>query len=480
MENNEVALLKELFESYTGKKVALIVPITGSGSNRKYYRLSEGNTSLVGVAGHSIDENKAFVKLASHFKSKGLPVPQLLAVSTDYSCYLQEDLGDVSLFSLIQQQPESIHFLLKKTISKLAEFQFVGAQGLDFSICYPQSEFDRRTIAWDLNYFKYCFLKISGIEFEENKLEDNFEELATLLLTKSTQTFLYRDFQSRNVLIKDGEPYFIDFQGGRKGTVYYDVVSFLWQARAQFPDTLKNELLEEYWVTLSSFIPIDRQEFYSRLPYFVLFRTLQVLGAYGFRGYQEKKALFIESIPLAIANLSRLIHENDFSTIPYLKAVLEQLVVQPQFQYRNNQEGLEIRIHSFSYKRGIPEDYSGNGGGYVFDCRSIHNPGRYQEYRSLTGLDQAVIDFLEQQGDALAFMQLVYQLADQHIQCYLERGFNQLMFAFGCTGGQHRSVYCAQQLAQYIRGKYPVKVVVVHREQGFTSSSTRTCPYSIR
>jgi len=465
MEENAIVLLKELFESYTGKNTApAILPITASGSNRKYYRLTEGNTSVVGVVGNSIDENKAFVKLARHFKAKGLPVPQLLAVSADYSCYLQEDLGDVSLFDLIRQQPESLHVLLKKTISQLSGFQCLGAQGLDFSICYPQPEFDRRSIAWDLNYFKYCFLKISGIEFEENKLEDDFEQFATLLLAKPTSTFLYRDFQSRNVMIKDGEPYFIDFQGGRKGPIYYDVASFLWQARAQFPDTLRNELLKEYLTSLSSFMPIEQQEFYNRLPYFVLFRTLQVLGAYGFRGYQEKKALFIECIPLAIANLSRLIRENDFSSLPYLNAVLEQLVAQPQFHYRKNQEGLEIRIYSFSYKKGIPEDYSGHGGGYVFDCRSIHNPGRYQEYRSLTGSDQPVIDFLEKQGEAQVFMQPVYQLAGQHIQKYLERGFNQLMFAFGCTGGQHRSVYCAQQLAKHIREKYPVKVVVEHKK----------------
>ena len=470
MEDDAMVLLKELFETCTGKKATVIVPIPASGSNRKYYRLKEGTVSIIGVTSASIEENKAFVQLAIHFKSKGLPVPQLLAVSADYSCYLQEDLGDISLFTLIQEQPESIHFLLKKTISKLAEFQCIGAQGLDFSICYPQSEFDRRTIAWDLNYFKYCFLKISGIEFEESKIEDDFERMATLLLAQPSSTFLYRDFQSRNVMIKEGEPYFIDFQGGRKGPVYYDVASFLWQARAQFPDALKRELLEEYLAALSSFIPIDRDEFYSRLPYFVLFRTLQVLGAYGFRGYQEKKSLFIDSIPLAITNLSRIIHENDFSSVPYLKAVLEQLVVQPQFHYCKNQEGLEIRIYSFSYKRGIPEDYSGNGGGYVFDCRSIHNPGRYQEYRSLNGLDQPVIDFLEKQGTAQSFMQSVYQLADQHIQCYLERGFNDLMFSFGCTGGQHRSVYCAQQLAEYIRERYPVMVLVEHCE-GFTSSS---------
>ncbi len=465
MENKGVILLKELFRSYTGKEAASIAAISGSGSNRNYFRLREGNLSVIGVYGISSDENEAFLKLAAHFKAKGLPVPQLLAVSKDHSCYLQEDLGDISLFDLIQQQPDSIYLLLQKTISKLVGFQCLGAEDLDFSVCYPQPAFDKRTVMWDLNYFKYCFLKTSGMEFDESQLENDFEVFAEILLDKPTDTFMYRDFQSRNVMVKDGEPYFIDFQGGRKGPVYYDVASFLWQARAQFPDSLKQTLLEDYLNALASFMPVDRAEFYQRLPYFVLFRTLQVLGAYGFRGYQEKKSLFIESIPLAIANLSQLINENNFSQLPYLKSVLAQLTTLPQFHYNKNKEGLEVRVYSFSYKKGIPEDYSGNGGGYVLDCRSIHNPGRYPEYQHSTGLDQIVIDFLENQGEVQPFMESVYKLADHHIQRYLKRGFNNLMFSFGCTGGQHRSVYCAQHLAEYIRDKYPVRVVLVHLEQ---------------
>lgn len=466
--------LQNLFKNYTGEEPDSITELPGAGSNRKYFRLTNGNTSLIGVIGTDTEENKAFISLSEHFQKKELPVPRVYNYTSDYSCYLQEDLGSLSLFESISQGRNSGQFnekeknILVKTIEKLPAFQFKGAEGLNFSICYPQSEFNKRTVLWDLNYFKYCFLKISGVEFQENILENDFEKFAEVLLKDQTDTLLYRDFQSRNVMIYHGEPFFIDFQGGRKGPVFYDVASFLWQAKACYPEELREELLQKYLTALSEYTNVDETGFRARLKYFVLFRTLQVLGAYGFRGYLEKKAHFIESIPPAISNLKGLLKE-DYPECPYLVSILKQLADLDKFNERKKNDGLEITVYSFSYKKGIPDDNSGNGGGYVFDCRAIHNPGKYQEYKKLTGIDQPVIDFLEKDGEIIPFLENIYELADKHTERYLERGFTNLMFSFGCTGGQHRSVYSAQHLAEHLARKYPVRVILEHREQGIHS-----------
>ncbi len=493
--------LKNLFKQYTGKFPETITPLTGSGSNRKYSRMSNPDISLIGVEGTSLEENKAFISLSNHFCKQNLPVPKVVLKSDNSIFYLQEDLGDYSLFDAISEGRRIGIFsdkekeLLKKTIALLPDIQFKGAEDLDFSVCYPQPAFDNRTVLWDLNYFKYYFLKMSGVEFQENLLENDFENFANILLQNQTDTFLYRDFQSRNVMIFNGNPYFIDFQGGRKGPVYYDVASFLWQAKANFPGELRNELLDIYLEASGKYQPhIDKINFKKQLRYFVLFRTLQVLGAYGFRGYIEKKAHFIESIPFALKNLKELL-KDDFPEIRYLQRLLDKLtsdflplarrrlcfrrvknkallskyasqrLASNRDVVRDHAERLAIIVYSFSYKKGIPEDTSGNGGGYVFDCRAIHNPGKYDEYKQLTGLDQPVIDFLEKDGEILVFLEEIYKLADKHIKRYIERGFTNLMFSFGCTGGQHRSVYSAQHLYEYIVKKYNIKTTVIHREQ---------------
>lgn len=469
--------LKQLFQQYTGKLPETIVPLSESGSNRKYFRLSASGISLIGVEGTSIEENRVFITLSKHFYKQGLAIPQVFTESRTGLFYLQEDLGNSSLFDVISDGRKTGIFsvkekeLLKQTLAALPDIQFKGADGLDFSICYPQPQFDKRTVFWDLNYFKYYFLKTSNIDFQENLLENDFEIFANILLQEQTNTFLYRDFQSRNVMIHDGKPYFIDFQGGRKGPVYYDVASFLWQAKANFPDELRNELLDVYLNALSKYQPyINTLNFKKQLRYFILFRILQVLGAYGFRGYMEKKSHFLESIPFALNNLKELL-QDDFPEIPYLQRLLVELSSLKGAGRGRNQatqqqdSNLTITIYSFSYKKGIPEDVSGNGGGYVFDCRAIHNPGKYEEYKQLTGLDQPVIDFLEKDGEILIFLAEIYKLAEKHIERYIERGFTNLMFSFGCTGGQHRSVYSAQHLYEYISNKYNVKVKVIHREQ---------------
>ena len=316
---------------------------------------------------------------------------------------------------------------------------------------------------WDLNYFKYCFLKATGLVFQENLLEDDFQRMAQVLLKSSSDTFMYRDFQSRNVMIKDGEPWLIDFQGGRKGPFYYDVASFLWQAKANYPESLRQELLQEYLDALRVYREIDEAEFYSQLRHFVLFRTMQVLGAYGFRGYFEKKPHFMQSIPFAMENLRQLL-QHPYPEYPYLCEVLQQLTELKQFKDQQKKP-LVVKVMSFAYKKGIPDDTTGNGGGYVFDCRAINNPGKYDRYKPFIGLDKPVILFLEEDGEILTFLKHVYALVDSSVKRYMERGFTNLSVCFGCTGGQHRSVYAAQHLAEHLNEKFGVEINLIHREQ---------------
>ena len=502
--------LTALYIQYKGEEPAEIEKIPGAGSNRQYYRfIGKDGKSVVGVIGTSRDENHAFIYLDRHFLLRQLPVPHILAVSEDEFCYLQTDLGHTSLFDAIRggreaggRYNQNEQQLLIKTIRALPNFQIRGARGLDWKNCYPQPEFDEESVLFDLNYFKYCFLKATGLDFHELKLEANFHMFAQDLTSETSDYFLYRDFQARNVMLdQEGNPYFIDFQGGRKGPFYYDLASFLWQASAKYSFKLRRTLTYEYYDALQQYVEVPSvRHFVNRLSLFVLFRLLQVLGAYGFRGYFERKKHFIDSIPPAIDNLRELLKmPQETFPYPYLMNMLQRLTELPQFAQvekpvMTRSDGLKIsdnnvyeshpqdgpatfskyddkgplvlRIYSFSYRKGIPEDPSGNGGGYVFDCRSTHNPGRYEPYKKLTGLDEPVIRFLEDDGEILTFLESVYKLADHHVARYIQRGFTSLMFSFGCTGGQHRSVYSAQHLAEHLHDKFGVKVIVCHREQG--------------
>ena len=456
--------LSSLYKSYFGTDPVSVIPITGSASNRKYFRISSPEGSCIGVAGLDRQENDAFIHIARHFRSKGIPVPEVYAVSEDGMCYLQEDLGDSVLFDRKPADED----LLCRVMAMLPVLQFEGADGLDFSVCYPQPEFDRNMVMFDLNYFKYCFLKASGLEFNEIKLQKDFETFADDLLSCPSDMigFMYRDFQPRNVMLKDGDPFFIDFQGGRKGPVFYDVASFVWHARSGFSATLREKMLDSYLDALLRYVSVDRADFMQKLRLFVLFRTLQVLGAYGFRGWTEHKANFVVSIPNAIKALKELLSGE--SQYPYLFKVLEELVALPRFRDAAVEDGkLTVTVTSFSFKKGIPEDPTGNGGGYVFDCRYVHNPGRYPQYRSLTGMDEDVIRFLEEDGEIAGFLEHVCGMVDPHVETYVRRGFSSLMVSFGCTGGHHRSVYCAEHLARHLASKYPdIRVRLVHREHG--------------
>jgi len=499
--------LKTLYKEATGLDALNVEAIPGAGSNRKYYRLkgTDGST-LIGAIGTSRDENHAFCYLARHFAEASLPVPQVIAESKDGLRYLQTDLGNHSLFDALKGGREAggrynAHEkeLLRRTISALPAMQILGAHDLDFTQCYPQEALDETNVLFDLNYFKYCFLKATGLDFHELKLEASFQLMARDIVNIPGGAFMYRDFQARNVMLDSQEnPYFIDFQGGRRGPVQYDVASFLWQASARYPKKLRAELIKVYLQSLKQYQEVSEKKFRQGLQLCVLFRLLQVLGAYGFRGYFERKKHFLESIPPAMENLRDLLAEGG-CPYPYLNEVLAKLVSMPQFNSEpkvehqrtdglkttelnpyqaHPQDGpptfsrydaqgpLVVRVFSFSYRKGIPEDTSGNGGGYVFDCRSTHNPGRYEPYKQLTGLDEPVIRFLEDDGEILTFLESVYKLADAHVTRYLQRGFTNLMFSFGCTGGQHRSVYSAQHLAEHLHKKFGVEVHICHREQG--------------
>jgi len=516
-------LLSRLYQKRYGFPPAAAEPLPKAGSNRHYVRLtaSDGH-SVIGVIGPDVAENHSFIYLSRHFAAKGLPVPEILAVSDDETRYLQTDLGRLSLYRALWRGREGgggydaeERALLRRTIRLLPHFQVEGAEGLDFAQCLPPVRFDHRAAMFDLNYFKYCFLRTTDLPYDELRLEDDFCRFADDLVNcgASRETFLYRDFQARNVMLIEGAPHFIDYQGGRQGPLQYDVASFLWQASARYSHKLREEMIGEYLAELSTLIRFDEQDFRCQLHRFVLFRLLQVLGAYGLRGYFERKQYFLNSIPPALQSLRRLLLEGTAGDYPYLEHVLRCMADREEFEKLphgapdgerkspalesrfGNTDGVEpraaaspvetteapaatatsvtrqkgplrVEVLSFSYRRGIPADDSGNGGGYVFDCRSIHNPGRYEPYKQLTGLDAPVIKFLEDDGEVTRFLQSVYQLADTHVERYLKRGFTRLQFCFGCTGGQHRSVYSAQHLAEHLHAKFGIRVHLFHREQG--------------
>ena len=468
--------LVELYKKVFSVEPESCTPLTGSASNRKYYRMSGEGGSCIGVVGTDVRENEAFLSIAGHFRAKGINVPEVYAVSDDGMAYIQQDLGNAVLFDMLTEARKTgegmdrVNDLLCKTMSMLPKIQFEGAEGLDFSVCYPQPSFDRRMVMFDLNYFKYCFLKPSGLEFNEVALQDDFERFADDLLVGDTDTFLYRDFNARNIMVCGDEPYFVDFQGGRRGPVFYDVASFAWQARAKFTDAQKEAMLSAYLSSYASYASVDEGSFRSSLRLFVLFRLLQVLGAYGFRGWVEHKANFVTSIPAAIAEMKAWLADPS-DRYPYLMRVLGRLVELPRFNEPRHDDGvLEVKVYSFSFKKGVPHDPTGNGGGYVFDCRSIHNPGRYEPYKKLTGRDEPVIRFLEDDGEILGFLDHAYGIVDSHVETYRKRGFTSLMVSFGCTGGQHRSVYSAEHMAHHLAQKYPdIHVRLIHREQGIVS-----------
>lgn len=470
---NEKDLLIELYKKWRGEDVEKIAPLPISGSNRTYYRLSSQKGTAVGVVNDDLKENNAFLEFTKHFKEKGFSVPEIYIVSDDKTAYLQEDFGNETLYSRLTAErkdefiPESVVNIYLKVVEELPRFQVLGHENFNYSNCYPRGAFDKQSMMWDLNYFKYYFLKLAHIPYDEQSLEDDFNHFAEYLSQIDSDFFLYRDFQSRNIMLKGDDIYFIDYQGGRRGALQYDLASLLYDAKADLSENIRELLLEKYLNALEKHIAIDRNKFKKDFYAFVLVRIMQAMGAYGYRGFYEKKTHFLMSIPYALENLKNLLSKDLIDIeIPTLKEVLKSLTVNERLMdIGKDYKGLTVRVNSFSFKKGLPTDDSGNGGGFIFDCRALPNPGRLEEYKTLTGMDKEVSDYLEEYEVVVQFKDSVKSLIDISVQNYIERNFTNLQINFGCTGGQHRSVYFAEVFSKYIEEKYAVKVILNHREQ---------------
>lgn len=466
-------LLSRLYEKWSGHWPDKCELLPASGSDRRYFRLGHAGPTVIGAWNRDLAENRAFTTFTRHFLKQGLNVPELLAEEPQQGIYLLRDLGDTTLYGWLTEQrpqqgfsPEMVR-LYETIVGQLPRFQVTAAAGLDFSVCYPRAAFDSQSMQWDLNYFKYYFLKLARIPFDEQRLEDDFNSFTRLLLEADSQYFLYRDFQSRNIMIHKGELWFIDYQGGRRGALPYDLASLLYDAKADIPEETRLHLLHHYLDHLAGLVTVDRALFIKQFYGFVLIRILQALGAYGFRGFYEQKNHFLLSIPYALNNLGRLLSDHVLpDNLPELTAVLHHLVNQPALkEYGKVHTRLTVNVWSFSYRRGIPADPSGNGGGFVFDCRGLPNPGRLDALKEFTGNDAPIIQYLDQQEGVAAFAAETQALVARTIHNYLMRGFTHLMVSYGCTGGRHRSVYMANQLADSIRKQFDVAVTLRHREQ---------------
>ena len=466
--------IAELIENL-GEKALEINAMPSSGSSRRYFRVKTDKRYLIGAFNLNIEENDAFFSFSKHFHECGLPVPEVLAISPEKDVYIQTDLGDDTLFSHVENCLKNDKFddetieLFKKSLNKLVDFQVIGHKGLDYTKAFPTPEFDEMSIMQDLNYFKYCFLKEhEEISFNETRLDADFQRLAKYILEAPSDFFMYRDFQSRNIMIVNNKPYFIDYQGGRKGPLQYDVVSLLYQVKARIPEEIRAQLIDYYKQRISSEKSTLVDSFDKYFPAFVLLRLLQVLGAYGFRGLIQKKLHFMQSIPYAIREIMNACDNWSLPfKLPELQAVIKQFEVLLMKYESIEPERLTITVNSFSFKNGgVPYDKSGNGGGYVFDCRALPNPGRYVEFKQKTGEDVEVQEFMDDKPDTHYFLQNVQMLVFQSIDNYLERGFKNLQINFGCTGGQHRSVFFAQTIGRMIHENYPmVRVEINHLAQ---------------
>ncbi|MBI4063280.1 MAG: phosphotransferase [Elusimicrobia bacterium] len=464
--------LKELFEHCFKEPLGGIAALSADGSNRRYFRLTGGDQTAIGAWGPDPKENAAFLGFSRHFKKIKLPVPEIYGENAERGVYIEEDLGDTTLFQFLSENraPEGPNKpaleIYKQVIPILARFQIAGAKGLNHKLCYPRTDFDKQSMLWDMNHFKYYFLQLAGIVFHEEALEKDFQRFADFLIEAPADYFLYRDFQSRNIMIKNGEPYFIDYQGGRKGALQYDIASLLFDAKADLPFALREQLLKLYLEAVSELTTLDVKKFLKYYPGFVLIRIMQAMGAYGLRGFHERKSHFLQSIPYAIQNIEYLLRKYELPIkAPELMNVLQRLVGSTYLRQLGQAHlKLTVRIHSFSYKSGIAMDPTGHGGGYVFDCRALPNPGRDPQYAALTGQDPEVIEFLDKEPAVKEFLSNVLALVNRSVENYRGRNFTDLSVAFGCTGGQHRSVYCAEKLARHLKEKLKVSVEVSHRE----------------
>ena len=460
--------LTQLFQQHFGKAPEQVLPLTRTASGRQYFRLVAQGHTYIGTYGPDAKENEAFISFSRHFHARQLCVPEIYAVDMDQGIYLQEDLGTQTLFHLLSAKEDDLNPVLielyKKVLEQLAHLQIRGGEGLDYNKCTPRSEFDRQSMSWDLNYFKYFFLRLIGLPFDEAALEADFDRLITYLLQADRSHFMFRDFQSRNIMIRDGQPWFVDYQGGRRGPLQYDLASLLYQPAATIAPSTRELLLDHYLDVVSDLKEVDREGFLKQFYGYVLIRRLQALGTYGLRGIHERYTHFLGSIPIALKQLNDLFETEKISVdLPEIARVLKEVQSSGQFEKKEvRQSDLTVTVSSFSYKQGLPADPSGNGGGFVFDCRFLNNPGRHEAYKKLTGRDRPVIDFLHAHSNIRDFLNNTCHIVDEAVEDYLQRGFTHLMVSFGCTGGQHRSVMAADLMAQHLTEKYPVKVVLQH------------------
>ncbi|MGZ8553129.1 MAG: RapZ C-terminal domain-containing protein, partial [Chitinophagaceae bacterium] len=461
---NLTEAIRELYVKWKGTEPVSLDVLPQSGSERRYFRLYDKSSSVIGTYGANVKENEAFFYFSEKFRQKELAIPGILAISDDKQHYLQEDFGNTSLLNKLEAGgfTDAVYDLFKKSLQELARLQVKGDEGLDYDQCLTNKEFGKQAIMADLLYFKYYFLDALRKPYDKQKLIDDFEALSNYLTHTEYKYFMFRDFQSRNIMVKeDNSVHFIDYQGGMKGAPQYDVASMLWQARANLPDQWKYDLLEDYIDAFENIIgqSVSRNIFQSQYNGYVLIRLLQVLGAYGFRGLFERKAQFLTSIPLALKNLKEFFqHQSLGIVVPEFSKVLNLCVSDDIIQQftpvqATEKTPLTVKIKSFSYRNGLPADDSGNGGGFVFDCRAILNPGRIQSMKTKTGRDKEVKDFLEQQTKMIEFLNSVFDIVDISVEDYIKRDFESLSICFGCTGGQHRSVYAADALARHLKNK---------------------------
>jgi aminoglycoside/choline kinase family phosphotransferase len=472
-----VQRLSALFTQTFGVPPTAVAPVQADGSQRVYLRLTGGpDVTVIGAMGPDAEENRAFLSYSRSLRGIGLPVPEIYAVDEAHGLWLEQDLGDITLFRALTAArlaepgpfPASVVPVYERVVDLLPRFQVEGGRAVDFSVAYPRPAFDQQSMMWDLNYFKYHFLKLAHVPFREQRLENDFQKLVEHLQAADASYFLYRDFQSRNIMLLEGEPWFIDYQGGRRGAPHYDIASLLYDAKADIPDDVRQRLLERYVAALGARVPIDASRFVETYRGFVLIRIMQAMGAYGYRGYFERKSRFLESVPYAARNVATLLDAGLPIDLPEVKAVFQHIVEAWADRARpaGPPAGLTVHIGSFSYRQALPADDTGHGGGFVFDCRSLPNPGRYSEFAGVTGLDPPVIAFLEAAPEIETFWRHVAPLVDAHIANFQGRNFTDLAVAFGCTGGQHRSVYFAERLARHVRERYPeVTVRLQHHER---------------
>ncbi|HUP00057.1 MAG TPA: RNase adapter RapZ [Gemmatimonadota bacterium] len=488
--------LIRLFQEHAGERPAAVVRVAADGSQRAYHRLvgPDGRTAI-GAVGPDRDENRAFLSYSRAFRGVGLPVPEIYAADEASGAWLMEDLGDLTLFDALQAArtrdgtgfPESTIAIYRLVVETLPRFQIEGHAVADYSVAYPRAAFDRQSILWDLNYFKYHFLKLAHVPFSEEGLERDFRRLAAFLLKAESDSFLYRDFQSRNIMLQDGEPWFIDYQGGRRGALQYDLASLLYDSKAAIPEHVRGVLFDHYLDALAGYARVDREEFLDLYRGYVLVRIMQAMGAYGYRGFFERKPRFLESVPYAADNIRGLLAAGLPIRLPEIETTFHRIV--EEWAHAPGEPGAEpgltVHVQSFSYKRGYPQDTGGHGGGFVFDCRALLNPGRLPEFETMCGRDAGVVEWIESHTEVAPYWENIQALSEAQVEAYLAREFTSLSIAFGCTGGRHRSVYLAERLARHLAERFPqIQVRLVHHEEphwaGEIGRAAASAPVSVR